>query len=196
MLPPDMTRREALARIAWLTGGAIVGAELFLNGPRAVAGPAAPGFSAADIALLDEIGETILPATDTPGARAAHVGEFMAMMVRDCYDEAHRSIFTAGLASIDEESRRQCGKSFTAATPADRAALLTRLDAEARAHRHDAPVHYFRLMKQLTLLGFFTSESGCAHALRYVEVPGSFNGDVPYKKGDRAWYTPPNNTSV
>ena len=51
----------------------------------------------------------------------------------------------------------------------------------------EEPPHYFRMMKELTLLGFFTSEIGSTKALRYVETPGSFDGDVPYKKGDRAW---------
>jgi hypothetical protein len=47
-------------------------------------------------------------------------------------------------------------------------------------------------MKELTVLGYFTSEIGASQALRYVEVPGSFNGNVPYKKGDRAWFVAPN----
>jgi hypothetical protein len=189
-----MSRREALARIAWLTGGAFIGAELFLAGAPARAEPAEPGFNPMDVALLDEISETIIPATGTPGARAARVGAFMAMMVNDCYDQAHRAIFRSGLARIDAECRRQCGKSFVDASPDERTTLLNRLDTESRTRhpRPDAPVHYFRMMKQLTLLGYFTSEIGCTQALRYVEVPGEFHGDVPYRKGDRAWYAHPN----
>jgi hypothetical protein len=42
-------------------------------------------------------------------------------------------------------------------------------------------------MKQLTMLGYFTSEVGSTQALRYVPVPGKYEGCIPYKKGDRAW---------
>lgn len=48
-------------------------------------------------------------------------------------------------------------------------------------------VHYFTLMKQLTLLGFFTSKPGATEALRHVAVPGRYDGCMEYKKGDRAW---------
>jgi hypothetical protein len=47
--------------------------------------------------------------------------------------------------------------------------------------------HYFTMMKQLTLLGFFTSKPGATEALRYIAIPGRYDGCVPYKKGDRAW---------
>jgi hypothetical protein len=191
--PALLNRREALARLAGLVGGTIVGAEFFLNGVRVSGKETTSGFSPAEVALLDEIGETILPATKTPGAKAARIGAFMAMMVDDCYDENHHAIFRAGLGQIDEACRRQCGKSFMECPPAERTTLLNRLDAEARAPgapgQDAAPIHYFRLMKQLTVLGYFTSEIGCTQALRYVEVPGAFHGDVPYRQGDPAWFT-------
>jgi hypothetical protein len=199
-LPALMGRRAALARMAWLAGGAIIGAELFLHGVRLSGKTTEPGFSAAELALMDEIGETIIPETTTPGARAAGIGEFMAMMVTDCYDDAHHAIFKAGLGRIDDACRAQGGKSFGEASPAERTALLNTLDAEARAQHaqqpHNAPPHYFRLMKQLTTLGYFTSEIGCTQALRYVEVPGAFHGDVPYKKGEHAWFGRPNTNLV
>ncbi len=192
-----MNRRDAIARLALLMGGAIVGAETFLKGGTTVARPPGPGFSAGELTLMDEIGDTIIPATDTPGAKAAHIGAFMAMMVNDCYDDENRAIFQAGLGQLDGACQKRYGKPFVRSSPAERTALLNTLDAEERQHRAQrppgAPAHYFRLMKQLTLLGYFSSETGCTQALRYVEVPGSFNGNVPYKKGDRAWFTPTKN---
>ena len=58
-----------------------------------------------------------------------------------------------------------------------------------KAKKAEDPNHYFHLMKQLTLLGFFTSEPGANKALRYIAVPGHYDGCVPYKKGDKAWAT-------
>jgi hypothetical protein len=74
-----------------------------------------------------------------------------------------------------------------------RKALLTEIDTEAKKYMAEKtdedPKHYFRMMKELTLLGYFTSEIGATQALRYVAVPGKYEGCVPYKKGDRAWAT-------
>jgi len=57
----------------------------------------------------------------------------------------------------------------------------------ASAITADTPPHYFRQMKELAMLGFFTSEIGCKQAMRYAESPGRFEPCVPYKPGEKAW---------
>lgn len=198
-----MNRRDALARVALIMGGTVIGADFFLAGcssstdkkpAQAAAKPAVkeqPFLSSDQIKLLDEVGETILPATKTPGAKAAQVGSFMAVMVRDCYEPKDQKVFLNGLGQLEERSRTLHGKEFMESSPAQRLALLTALDKEQKAftanQRPDDISKYFRMMKELTLLGFFTSEVGATKALRYVTVPGRYDGSVPYKKGDRAW---------
>ena len=200
-----MNRRDALARVALIMGGTVIGADYFLTAcsspaekktaakAAAPAAEAKPILDASQVSFLDEVGETILPTTQTPGAKAAHVGSFMAVMVRDCYTPADQKIFLGGLTQLDEACKKQQGKGFLACDPAQRTAFLTKLDAEQQAftanQRKDDPSHYFRMMKQLTLLGFFTSEVGATKALRYLPVPGHYDGNFPYKKGDRAWVT-------
>jgi len=72
-----------------------------------------------------------------------------------------------------------------------RLALLERLDREQKAYMdaraRGAPAHYFRLMKELALLGYFTSEIGCTQAMRYEEAPGRFDPCVPYTPGETTW---------
>jgi len=177
--PFFLTRREALGRLALLTGGAIVGAEAFLRGDSLAGTKPMPAFSDDDRALLDEIGETIIPTTNTPGAKAAAIGAFMITMVNDCYDAANHAIFQSGLSELEQASRHKFGSPFRAITPAQRTELLNGLDA--------SHVPYFRRMKQLAILGYFTSEIGCTQALRYIETPGAYRSD-PYQPGDRAWY--------
>lgn len=193
--PTSLSRRDALARIALVMGGTFIGGSAYLRGSPLPGKLVPANFNAADMALLDEIGETIIPATDTPGAKATGIGAFMVMMVNDCYDDAHHSAFMAGLVRIDAASRDRFGRIFTAATPRERTALLNELDTEQKQHTatrtQDTPVHYFRMMKQLTLLGYFTSEIGATQTLRFEEVPGRFDGNAPYKKGDRNWFTAP-----
>jgi hypothetical protein len=149
-----------------------------------VPGAQVGSFTAQDIAFLDEVAETILPETKTPGAKAAHVGAFMALMVTDTYEDREQAIFRDGMRSLNEAS-------FLTATPAQRLALLERLDREQKAYmdarERGAPAHYFRLMKELTLLGYFTSEIGCTQAMRYAETPGGFEPCVPYRPGETAW---------
>ena len=71
--------------------------------------------------------------------------------------------------------------------------LLKELDIAQRDYQEkkekEDPNHYFRMMKELTLLGYFTSKVGATQALRYLPVPGRYDGCVPYKKGERAWAT-------
>ncbi len=190
--PLTMNRREAVRRIALLMGGAMAGSRAILSGQTVTAKGTAAAFTDLDRALLDEIGETIIPATDIPGAKAVGIGAFMTMMVTDCYEPKEHAAFSDGLVRINEASRARHGSSFMESTPAQRAALANALDSEQKAHAEkkprDAPPHYFGMMKELALLGYFSSEIGCTRAVRYIEVPGAYHGDIPYKKGDRAWY--------
>jgi len=188
----DLSRREAVRRIALLLGGALVASDAILRGGTADAkGPTEP-FTQADRDLLDEIGEAIIPATDIPGAKATGIGAFMAMMVADCYSEREHAVFRDGLAKVDQACVSRFGRPFLAATPAERGAVAAELDARQAAHEaaraKDEPAHYFRMMKELTILGYFSSEIGGTRAVRYVEVPGRFDADIPYRKGDQAWF--------
>jgi ATPase subunit of ABC transporter with duplicated ATPase domains len=182
------------------------------------------GFTPTDITFLDEVAETIIPTTNTPGAKAAKVGAFMAMMVTDCYTERDQNVFKEGMRTLDKASQKKFDKTFMTASPEQRLALLNEIDKEMkddterkRKEREaniqkaeeekeeqkqnatqeseksslekmqdkSVPRHYFRMMKELTLLGYFTSEIGQTQALRYNAVPGRYEGCVPYKKGDK-----------
>jgi len=190
-----MERRELLKMIAAATGAAMIGVPglVFSRTPGATGG----AFSATDIALMDEIADTILPRTRTPGAKDAGTGPFMALYVTDCYTPEQQEIFRAGLLDID----KRAGGRFIALTPQARTELLRGLDAEARkqlsmatvaaggAHRGPVKPHYFTMLKQLTIFSFFTSQVGANEALQYVAVPGRYDGDMPYVPGTPAWAT-------
>jgi len=192
-----MNRRDALTRVGLLLGGTIVGAEMFLSGctnsPERNIGGAGTNFSNDDIAFLDEVAETILPATDTPGAKDAKVGEFMARIVKDCYTQDEQKIFLDGMKKLSDASKQQNGRPFLESTPEQRHNLLVALDKEQKAYaaskKEGDPTHYFRMMKELTLWGYFTSEPGATKALRYIAIPGKYEGCIDYKKGDKAWAT-------
>ena len=187
-----MERRELLKMITLATGGALIGAEFLLSGSKNNA-RLEGSFSDDDILFLDEVAETILPKTNTPGAKDAQVGKFMTVMVNDCYEAKDQKIFHDGLINLNEASKKKFSSSFMKINAEQRKELLTELDKEAKAYqktkKESDPNHYFTMMKQLTLFGFFTSKPGATEALRYIAIPGKYEGSVPYKKGDKAWAT-------
>ena len=245
-------RREAIRRVSALLGGvALVGGTNLLTACEKASTPAretataaggvkAQPFTTQEVALLDEIAETILPETKTPGAKAAKTGAFMALMVTDGYSPRDQQIFRDGMQKVNEATQQAHKVDFMAATPEQRLTVLTQLDREqkrmmdqrdaaARAKKGlppvpvnaeagetgkegdaylsdqrkenaggqnsnpapaitaDAPPHYFRMMKELALLGYFTSEIGCTRAQRYEETPGKWEPCIPYKAGELAW---------
>ncbi|MEO6455228.1 MAG: gluconate 2-dehydrogenase subunit 3 family protein [Ginsengibacter sp.] len=185
-----MNRREAVQHISLLLGGTIVGSTFFLNGCKSNTDTKVV-FTSNDEAYLDEIADTILPATKTPGAKAAKVGNFITIMVNDCYTEDEQKTFHNGMKKLNDLSEKTYDKSFIESTPQQKHDLLVKLDNEQKEYmktkKKEDPSHYFRMMKELTLLGYFTSEIGCTQARRYIENPGRYEGCVPYKKGDKAW---------
>ncbi len=219
-----ISRREAILRVSVLLGGvALIGSGALISGCRAEKATPSTAFTPDDIAYLDEIADTILPTTSTPGAKAAKTGAFMALMVTDTYHADDEKTFRDGMRKLDDLSKQKNGgASFMKATPAQRLALLQELDREQHDYsekqraegrkKSDAfinntsqqnapeakinpatqiasepPTKYFRMMKELALLGYFTSEVGATQALRYMESPGRYDPCVPYKPGDRDW---------
>jgi hypothetical protein len=197
----EISRRDAIQRVTVLLGGvALVDGDTILAAmPDAAAQVATTArgvgtFTATDVAFLDEVADTILPATSTPGAKAAHTGAFMALMVTDAYTPRNQQVFRDGMRRIEEACQREYSAPFVQARPEQRLALLQRLDAErqvevdaAPSPSPEAPVHYFRLMKELALLGYFTSEIGYRQAMRYIETPGRYDPCAPHKSGEKIW---------
>src|SRR5277367_3135813 len=130
-------RREAIRRVSALLGGAaLVGGRALLAACERASFPLEEAtlgdFTANDIAFLDEIAETILPATKTPGAKAAKTGAFMALMVTDSYPQPEQKVFRGGMRKVDDAMRSANGHSFMEATPMQRSAVLIALDHEQK----------------------------------------------------------------
>lgn len=171
-----------------------MGAELFIQtGCKSATEEKVAGqfFTTDEISFLDEVAETIIPKTNTPGAKEAQVGAFMDVMVRDCYTKDDQKIFKEGIDKIKKLSKERFNKKFIDLQPEQRTELLTAVDNDQKEYhknkKDDQPNHYFRMMRELTLLGFFTSEPGATKALRYVAIPGKYEACISYTKGEKAW---------
>ena len=195
-----MDRREAVKRVGIMLGGiALVGSSTGLltacakDRAPAAAGAAIGSFSVEDIAFLDDVADTILPDTPkSPGAKTAKTGPFIALMVTDTYSPEDQKVFRDGMTALNEASRKaNAGATFSAASASQRTTLLEALDTAQfdfqKVRKPNEAQHYFRMMKELTMLGFFTSELGYTKAMRYVETPGRFDPCLPYAPGEKSW---------
>ena len=187
-----MKRRKVLSTLSILLGGTMIGTQVFL--PSCKVKLKEETFTTEDVKLLDEIGETILPSSvSSPGAKAAKIGEFMKVYVTDCYNEANQKAFFEGINKFKNLSKERYSKEFLQLTSSQKHDLLVILHKEAGEYNKSKikgdPDHYFSMMKSMILFGYFTSEPGATRALRYVQTPGLYNGNVAYKKGDKVWAT-------
>jgi hypothetical protein len=187
-------RREALRRAALLLGGALAAPTVagVLAGCRASRAPEGTWvprtLTRSQAELVAAIAEHILPETDTPGARAVGVHRFIDAILAESYSPLERKRFLEGLAEVDARAARASGRPFLQGAVGDQRALLEVLDREAVAGSVDplAPP-FFRTLKELTLVGYYTSEIGATRELHHAPVPGRYDGCVPLAQVGRTW---------
>ena len=207
-----MKRRRFLSSMVIIVPAAIVSTEMIFSSCKS--GAKDEYFTEENIKLLDEIGETIIPATSTsPGAKAAQIGEFMKVYVTDCYTPDEQNTFWYGINKIKEVSRNKYKNQFPKLTLLQKKEILQKFEKDAQEYSENKKRntgangdavqtgkgnqdamneyngHFYPMIKELTLFGFFTSQPGATKALRYIQTPGTYKGEVPYKKGDKAWAT-------
>ncbi len=210
-----MKRRRFLSSMGLIVPATVLSTEFLFSSCNTDVKEEAP-FTEDDIRLLNEIGETIIPASATsPGAKAAKVGELMKVYVTDCYTAEDQHTFIEGISTIRKLCKSKYNNEFINLTSEQKHELLTILEkevSEQAKNKNEKVVadgdavqtgkaqedkqkfkgnnkHYYPMIKDLTLLGYFTSEPGATKALRYIQTPGYYKGEVPYKQGDKAWAT-------
>jgi hypothetical protein len=152
----------------------------------------------AQAALVAEVAEIMIPRTDTPGAKDVGIPAFIDKMLKDVYPKGEQARFFAGLADLEAQAKREYGRAFLELEPALRAALVKQahdpaVEADRASNlpvaRRDRP--FILTMKELTLLGYFTSEPGATQVLQYRPVPGAYHACVPLKQAGKGktWAT-------
>lgn len=192
--PTVIDRREALRRTALLIGAAVSAPALagMLAGceaPPSELGWTPKALSASQASLVAALAEHIIPETDTPGARTVGVHRFIDTMLAEYHGAADRARFLDGLKDTDARAERLGAASFVKASRSQQLAILGALDRETYAQpvTPTTPRTFFRMMKELTILGYYSSELGATKELRYEQVPGRFEGCVPLASVGRAW---------
>jgi gluconate 2-dehydrogenase gamma chain len=183
--PELLTRRELLRRAAWLLGGAVSApaALAILQGcsaqesSAAIATPALKLLNSAQFAVLAEIAETMIPKTTTSGAKDAGVPAFIDQVLAAVYPPDAQVRFLKGLDDFDAEAKA-ADRAFIERDAADRAAFV-RQHLEAALAEGGDPKPFILVARELTVLGFFTSQVGITENMDYVPVPTVYHGCVP-----------------
>jgi hypothetical protein len=200
-----MNRREAIQRTAMALGYAVTGPALI----GVLKGCKAPPdlnytpvfFTREQAAAVAELSEIIMPKTDTPGAKDAGVPGFIDSMLKEVYSKEDQDKFLKGLADFEAEADKEYGNSFANCKPDEQLALFKKHhDAAIAELGTGGPTGWWNTsggadkpfvlkVKELTLLGFFTSEPGATQVLQYNQVPGPYKGCVPLSDVGKAWAT-------
>lgn len=151
----------------------------------ASAGNTQPRFlSAGQFAIAGAIAERILPKSDTPGARDVGVPAFLDVMYGKYMTDEEKAVFAAGLAEVDTLGKATGQRGFAELTPEQQDTVLTKVAVAAQ----DKEQTFFHLIKELTLLGYFTSEPIGKNVLHYDPIPGRYDGCIPLADvGNVAW---------
>lgn len=141
------------------------------------------------LALLRELGEIIIPTTDTPGAIAAGVHDFINHYIVYCASPAEQQGLIAGLKRIDDSAKNHFSKPFLSASKQQQIALLTNMEKATDGFTADDR-KFFKQLKALVTFGYYTSEIGATQELAYLAIPGGYKGNFKFKQVGKAWALP------
>jgi hypothetical protein len=190
-----MNRRKAIFRIS-LTGAGIV---TIAGGYKWYAITKRPdlAFAEQNRELIAALAETIIPATDTPGARDVGVQDFIVKMIKDCTDRKEQNRFISGLKDIQDFCGDKYGRAYQHCRIEEQEIALLHFEKRGQAlkgiagkieHRYMGR-SFFSILKDYTVEGYCTSQLGATKGLAYLYIPGSFQGCIPLQPGQKAWAT-------
>lgn len=173
-----MYRRTIIKQLGLISGMTVLPATLFIGCKSE--NYALLFLTKSEFNLINELSEVILPDTQkSPGAKTAKVANFIDSYIFNCYDDINKSDFQKQLLSLDNLSNSTFNVSFSELSNEQRQKFVSSLESELNTA--------YTKCKTLILFGYYTSEVGMTQALRYIPVPGKFDGNVTYSKGDGAW---------
>jgi hypothetical protein len=161
----DLSRRDVLK----LGAAATVAATLTVGEQLAAqTAPAAKTFFTPDeLALVDELSETIIPTDEhSPGAKAAKVAAYIDGWLAEAFDEKERTMWRDGLKLVDQLSREAAGKPFLQASPDERVAVLTRMAQNEQSPSKPEEV-FFAELKSRVVKAYYTSDIGIHKDMEY-----------------------------
>ena len=187
----DLERRTAIKQLAAFCGLALSASSMSLMAnsfslPTDMSRNKKTFFGPSQLALVMVIGELIIPTTDTPGAIAAGVHDFINHQATYCLSPTDQDKLTATLTKISASAKEKYGKDFLACSSSEQTYLLTDME---QAQNGFTPTDRggFKQLKGLVIFGYYTSKIGATQELAYLAIPGGYKGDFKFKQIGKAW---------
>ena len=127
--------------------------------------------------LVALLSETILPATDTPGAKDLSSHLFVLMMVDECFSREEREKFVKGLKEFRQLTKSKYDKSFRDMSATERRQFVQQIETKEGIPEDVLP--FYAITKRLTIQSYTTSPHYVTKIQVYKLVPGKFSGCVP-----------------
>jgi hypothetical protein len=197
-IQPVLNRRAALRTLGMLAGAALSPAcqRALESGVDLSAPPVNGSLSEDQLTAIAMLAELIIPETDTPGAIAAGVPAFIHQIVIDWYTPAEQQIFLDGLGELDAIAERHWSTTFRTLDSERRARVLSEMEPPSEGTPQtsaslspgasgEAP--FYVKLKELTVVGYYTSELAARTELDYQPVPGRYDGNARFDEAGRQW---------
>jgi len=192
--PAGVSRRAAIKQLALACGLVLSASSLSalaagVTPPTDLTRSKKTLLNSDQLTLLRELGEIIIPTTDTPGAIAAGVHDFINHFVVYCASAEEQQHLVAGLQRIDESAKTRFSTPFLSASKTQQIELLTNMEQAANGFTADDR-KLFKQLKALVTFGYYTSEIGATQELAYLAIPGGYKGNFKFKQVGKAWALP------
>ena len=192
--PAGVSRRAAIKQLALACGLVLSASSLSalaasITPPTDLTRSKKTLLNADQLTLVRELGEIIIPTTDTPGAIAAGVHDFINHFVVYCASAEEQQYLVAGLQRIDESAKTRFSTPFLSASKTQQIELLTNMEQAANGFTGDDR-KLFKQLKALVTFGYYTSEIGATQELAYLAIPGGYKGNFKFKQIGKAWALP------
>jgi hypothetical protein len=190
-----MERREVLRLMGAASVFSVLSSDLFAATLQAQLAANKAGtlrtLSPAQNEIVAAMSDVMIPATETPGAKAAKVNEFIDLILTEWATEEEKKIFLEGLVEADRKANALFGHGFANASTKEQAAIVQEFDEELATSRNEALpkqvrsweltllLPFFAQMRRLTLIGYYTSSIGQEQELKVEIIPGELHGCVP-----------------
>ncbi len=190
-----MNRRKAINRILIFASGSV----LAYGGYRWYLLKQSPDFSYLEQRknLLTSLADTIIPATDTPGAAQAAIGGFMAILIRDCTPVESQNRFIDGLKDLEKYCSKKFGRAYANCSQDQKNEILRHFEKEGKpfgglagkVEGRYVGMPFFQTLKRAATIGYCTSQLGATQGLAYDYIPQKFLGCIPLAPGQKGWAT-------
>lgn len=188
-----LNRREILERMAIVSGGLISLTVLSACeggvsvDKSAKKDTALKSLSQEQLGLIGDIADTIIPDTETPGAKAINIHYFIDELVANWMTSVQRNQFLSDVSMLDTRIKSEKGKSFSMLSLDDRGLMLDQLGEEMIEQNAQSIKHIYKEIRELTIFGYYTSEVGASVELNFDPLPGAFKGCVPFSDVGKTW---------